>query len=89
MAGTVSAAVHGTLGRIEIDKSFYEQTSFRVFDNNQSLIKSYDEKILGRGMQYQAIHLEDCLTKGLLESPIMSLADTVKIMQVMEQIHIF
>ena len=89
MAGTVSASVHGTKGRLELDGSFYEQTTFRVYDNQLKLIKSYDEKIQGRGMQYQAIHVEDCIAKGLSESPIMSLADTVKIMEVMEQIHVF
>lgn len=89
MAGTVSAAVHGTKGRLELDGSFYEQTTFRVYDNDRKLIKSYDDKIQGRGMQYQAIHVEECIAKGLTESPIMSLADTVKIMEVMEQIHVF
>ena len=89
MAGTVAAAVHGTKGRLEIDGSFYEQTTFRVYDNDHKLNKSYDEKISGRGMQYQAIHLEECVAKGLKESPVMSLSDTVKIMQVMEQIHVF
>ena len=89
MAGTVSAAIHGTKGRLELDGSFYEQTTFRIYDNDRKLVKSYDEKIQGRGMQYQAIHVEECIAKGLTESPIMSLADTVKIMEVMEQIHIF
>jgi predicted dehydrogenase len=89
MAGTVSAAVHGSKGRLELDGSFYEQTTFRVYDNDRKLIKSYDEKIQGRGMQYQAIHVEECIAKGLKESPIMSLADTVKIMEVMEEIHVF
>ena len=49
----------------------------------------YEEKINGRGMQYQAIHVEECITQGLTESPILSLAETVKIMEVMEQIHVF
>jgi predicted dehydrogenase len=89
MAGTVSAAVHGTEGRLDLDGSFYEQTTFRVYDNDRKLVKSYEEKIQGRGMQYQAIHVEECITKGLTESPIMSLAETVKIMEIMEQIHIF
>jgi len=89
MAGTVSAAVHGTKGRLELDGSFYEQTTFRVYDNDRKLVKSYDAKIQGRGMQYQAIHDEESIAKGLTESPIMSLVDTVKIMEIMEQIHIF
>lgn len=89
MAGTCSVAIHGTKGRIEIHGWFFEQTTFDIFDNNHKLLRSYEEKIQGRGMQYQAIHVEECIAQGLQESPILTLADTVKIMEVMEQIYVF
>jgi hypothetical protein len=37
-------------------------------------------------MQYQAIHVEECINKGLLESPIMSLKESVEIMGVMDNL---
>ena len=89
MAGPCNAAIHGTKGRIEIDGWFFEQATFSIYDNQNKFIRKYEEKINGRGMQYQAIHLEECIAKGLTESPILSLAETVKIMEVMEQIHVF
>jgi predicted dehydrogenase len=89
MAGTVTAAIHGTKGRIEIDGWFFQQTTFSIFDTQHKLVRRYEEEITGRGMQYQAIHVEECIAKGLTESPILSLADTVKIMDVMEQVHVF
>ena len=89
MAGTINAAIHGTKGRIEIDGWFFEQTTFSVYDNDHKLVGNYEEKIAGRGMQYQAIHVEECIAKGLTESQILSLADTVQIMEVMEQVHVF
>ena len=89
MAGTCNAAIHGTKGRIEIDGWFFEQATFSIYDNQQKLVRKYEEKINGRGMQYQAIHVEECIAQGLTESPILSLAETVKIMEVMEQIHVF
>ena len=89
MAGTLTAAIHGTKGRIEIDGWFFEQTTFSIYDSQHKLVRKYEEKISGRGMQYQAIHVEECIAKGLTESPILSLAETVKIMEVMEQIHVF
>jgi hypothetical protein len=46
----------------------------------------YEEKIEGRGMQYQAIHVEECINAGLKESPIMSVGETVAIMKVMDDI---
>jgi predicted dehydrogenase len=89
MAGTLTAAIHGDKGRIEIDGWFFEQTTFSIYDNKHQLMRTYEEKIAGRGMQYQAIHVEECIAKGLTESPILSLAETVKIMEVMEQVHVF
>lgn len=89
MAGTLNAAIHGDKGRIQIDGWFFEQTTFSIYDNNHKLVRSYEEKIAGRGMQYQAVHVEECIAKGLTESPMLSLAETVKIMEVMEQVHVF
>jgi hypothetical protein len=37
-------------------------------------------------MQYQALEVERCITEGLIESPTMSLDETVQIMEVMDQI---
>ncbi len=83
-AGPVTATVTGTYGRIEIDGPFYNQTSFKVYNQGGEVIQSYDEKIVGIGRQYQGLHLEKCVAEGLLESPTMSLTETVEIMQVMD-----
>ena len=83
-AGPVTAVVTGTFGRIEIDKSFYNQTSFRVYNQGGEIISSYDEKIAGIGRQYQGLHLEKCVAAGLLESPILSVTESVEIMKVMD-----
>ena len=89
VSGSISASIHGTLGRIEIDTPFFEQTSFHIYDNDRNLIRSYSEKVEGRGMQYQAIHFEECLAKGLTQSPIMSMRESVQIMELMESIYRF
>ncbi len=86
VGGTITASVVGTLGRIELAGSFYEQTSFNVYDNTRALVKRYEEKVPGRGMQYQAIHMEECIAAGLSQSPIMSLSESVAIMKVMDDI---
>jgi len=85
-AGPVTASVIGTQGRIEIDKSFYVQTSFTVYNKSGEEIESYDHTISGIGRQYQAIHAEKCIAEGLIESPIMSLDESIEIMQVMDDI---
>ena len=83
-AGPVTATIVGILGRIEIDAPFYNQTSFRVFNQGGEVIQSYDEKIKGIGRQYQGLHLEKCVAAGLLESPVLSLTESVEIMKVMD-----
>ena len=83
-AGPVTAVVTGTFGRIEIDKSFYNQTSFRVYNQGGEVISSYSEKIAGIGRQYQGLHLEKCVAAGLLESPTLSVTESVEIMKVMD-----
>ncbi len=85
-AGPVTASVVGTFGRIEIDSAFYNQTSFRVFNQGGEVIHSYGEKIKGIGRQYQGLHLEKCVAEGLLESPIMSVTESVAIMKVMDSL---
>ena len=85
-AGPVTASVIGTFGRIEIDNSFYNQTSFRVYNQGGEVIQSYSEKIAGVGRQFQGLHLEKCVAAGLLESPILSVTESVKIMALMDTI---
>jgi hypothetical protein len=46
----------------------------------------YEGNIEGRGMQYQALEVERCIRAGLRQSPVMSLDETIEIMEVMDQI---
>lgn len=91
--GPITASVVGTLGRIDLDTSFYEHTTFTVYETDlsresgvQKKVRRYEDKIEGRGMQYQALEVERCIHAGLTESPIMSLDETVSIMETMDEI---
>lgn len=84
--GPVKAFILGTSGRIEMDKSFYGFSPFTAFDFDDNVIFQYEGNIEGRGMQYQALEVEGCIASGLIESPIMSLDETIQIMEVMDEI---
>ena len=84
--GPVKASILGTSGRIEMDKSFYGFSPFTAFDFDDNVIFQYEGNIEGRGMQYQALEVEGCIASGLIESPIMSLDETIQIMEVMDEI---
>ncbi len=85
-AGPIRAFVIGDAGRIEMEKSFHEHSTFTVFDLDDNILFEYEGNIEGRGMQYQALEVERCISEGLIESPTMSLDETVQIMEVMDQI---
>ena len=85
-AGPVTASILGDAGRVEMKKRFYEHSAFTVFDLEDNVLFKYEGNIEGRGMQYQALEVERCIAAGLIESPIMTLDETVQIMEVMDQI---
>jgi predicted dehydrogenase len=48
-------------------------------------ILSYDREP-GWGYQYEIRHVNDCLRKGLTESPIMSFSDTLLLMDSLDRV---
>ncbi|WP_210480488.1 Gfo/Idh/MocA family protein [Naasia sp. SYSU D00948] len=84
--GAGGASVRGTLGRIDIDPVWYSPTSFTVLDNTGEVVERYESSIEGRGMQYQALEAERLLRAGETASPRLSPAETVRIMEVMDDI---
>lgn len=85
-AGPNRASVVGTKGRIEIDRVWYSPTSFRVYDNDNTLIETFDGAIEGRGMQFQADEAEHLITSGLTASTIMPPAQSVEIMATLDEV---
>ncbi|MEN9325323.1 MAG: hypothetical protein RL414_1077, partial [Actinomycetota bacterium] len=69
VAGPVTAVVMGEKGTIEVDRTFYAQTTFTVYDNDRNVLLRYDKAPAeGTGRQFQAIEVERCVKAGLLES---------------------
>ena len=81
--GTTRAAIIGTEGRIEIDESFYQPTSFSVIKRGGEPERMFDPPAEG-GLRHEADEVARCLSEGLLESPEMPLDETVAIMHTMD-----
>ena len=79
-AGPNRATILGTEGRIEIDRVWYEPTSFRVYDKDNKIIREYKSEIVGRGMQFQADETERLIAAGMTAGDIMPPSETVAIM---------
>jgi hypothetical protein len=84
--GPNKAAIVGSLGRIEIDRVWYCQTSFTVRSREDELLSRYEEGIAGRGMQYQALEVEARIRAGAIESPTMSHRESLEVMATMDEV---
>ena len=84
--GPNTASVIGSKGRIDIDEVWYNHTTFTQYDQAGQRVTRYEDKIVGRGMQYQALEVEKCIESGLLESPQLSLNESIEIMATMDEI---
>lgn len=86
MRGPNTASVLGTLGRVEIDAVWYQGTSFTVYDSVGEAVERYETAIQGRGMQFQALEAERLIRAGETASPRLSPAETVLIMDVLDDV---
>ena len=82
------ADICGTEGRIRLTTRFYEpSTTIEYYpervDSRQVIPV---EKEQGFGYQYEARHVNECLKKGLTESPVLTHALTLELMQTLDEI---
>lgn len=85
-AGPNRASVVGTKGRIDIDRVWYAPTTFRVYDNENTVIETFDGAVEGRGMQFQAEEAERLIAGGMIAGQIMPPAQSVEIMQLLDDV---
>ncbi|MEJ0103671.1 MAG: Gfo/Idh/MocA family oxidoreductase [Bacteroidota bacterium] len=82
------ADISGNQGRIRLTTRFYEPSSTVEFYPGRADTKREIpvDKEPGFGYQYEARHVVDCLQKELKESPVMSHADTLLLMETLDQV---
>lgn len=85
-AGRNIATIHGTEGRIEIDKVWYAPTSFRRYDATKNVVEDYRSEVSGRGMQYQAAELERLVAAGEIAGTVLPPSESVAIMTCLDEI---
>jgi predicted dehydrogenase len=82
------ADISGTEGRIRLTSRFYEPSAtieyYPKYPDSREVIPV--EKETGFGYQYEARHVNDCLRRGLIESDVIPFADTLLLMETLDQI---
>jgi predicted dehydrogenase len=84
--GPSTAAVIGTEARIQIDPVWYTPTSFSLIDPSDAVIERFDQKVPGRGMQFQAAELERLVAAGAIAGSILPPEQSVAIMGTLDEI---
>ena len=79
------AVVSGLLGRLEIDRTFYNPSNMRVVLFDGTVIE-YPNTYSGHGLREQAIEMARVVNAGLLESPLMTHHETISVMNSMDEI---
>jgi predicted dehydrogenase len=82
------ADINGSKSRIRLTSRFYAPSAtielFPGREESKQLIPFHKEA--GAGYQYEARHVGDCLRKGLTESPVMSLDDSLLLIETLDRI---
>lgn len=85
-AGPNTATIIGTEARIDIDRTWYVPTTFRVVQPDGTVLEEYVSKVDGRGMQYEALAAERLVAEGTLEGDLLPIAESVAIMGLLDEI---
>ena len=85
-AGPNDAIIYGSKARIEIAGVWYSPTTFKVIDHMGNVLEEFDTIVESRGMQYQALEMENTIRSGNLESALMPLDETLAIMHTLDAI---
>jgi predicted dehydrogenase len=79
------ATIVGTEGRIEIDRIWYQPTSFTLTLSSGET-ERFEEPRVGHGLRFEAAEVGRCLRSGQLESDVMSLEETLKVMATLDEV---
>ena len=80
------ATILGSEGRIDYEGPIWGQSPFSVRNQAGEEIFRYELPIHGSGRQYQGLEVERCVREGLSESPLMTLDDSVRLMELLDEI---
>ena len=84
------ADISGTKSRIRLTARYYAPSAtielYSGREDSKQVIPVHRES--GSGYQYEARHVGECLRKELIESPVMTHADSLLIMETLDRIRV-
>jgi predicted dehydrogenase len=81
-----AASISGTAARLEIDGWFYQPNTVRLIDVDDRELDRYETPRREHGLAYEAAEFARLLTDGRTESDLLPLDETVRLMQVLDEV---
>lgn len=81
-----TAVVAGTKGRLEIDGWFYFPNSVRLVSNEGEVLDTFEVDDDMHALHFEAAEVARRVTAGELQSPLMTQAETLRLMGVMDDV---
>ena len=83
-----TASINGTWARIEIDGDFYAPTTVRLAGSDGVVLDEIvaDPFEMHRGLRHEACEVALRVHAGEVESPLMPLDESVRLMEVMDEV---
>lgn len=81
-----TALVAGDRARLEIDARFYQPTAVRLCQNTGGVVDVFEPDQRRHGLHFEAAEVARCVSEGRQESPRLPLAETVRVMEIMDEV---
>lgn len=82
----ISLYILGTKGRISMQEEyFFQAEKVEVLDFDNEVIASYEGPFLKNGYEFEAVEVMNCLREGKTESHLVTLDDTVAVMEILDR----
>jgi predicted dehydrogenase len=81
-----AASISGDAARLELDGWFYQPNTVRLVDPDDREIDRYETPSREHGLAYEAAEFARLLTAGQTESDLLPLDETLRIMQVLDDV---
>lgn len=78
--------LYGTKGQLQLMGRFHAPTGVRVQLLDAAEAQEYPAPTAGGGYHYEAAHVQQCLAQGLRESPLLPLAFSLELMELLDAV---
>ncbi|HEY0814864.1 MAG TPA: Gfo/Idh/MocA family oxidoreductase [Pseudonocardia sp.] len=85
---STTASICGTDGRLDVDGPFYAPARVRLVSRGGEVLDQYEpvDDIVHQGLRFEAAEAARCLAAGDLESSLLPLSETLRVMEVMDTV---